>query len=65
MAFTQSDIDRLKRAIATGTKSCEIEGQTVTYRSLAEMRDILSMMERDVSGPSTQSRVSKIAFRGT
>lgn len=63
MAFTQTDIDRLKRAIATGTKSCEIDGQTVTYRNLGEMREILSMMQKEVSGAS-HSRISKVAFRG-
>lgn len=64
MAFSQDDINRLKRAIATGTKSCEIEGQTVEYRSIKEMREILSMMEREVGGSSASPRVARIAFRG-
>ncbi|WP_417844832.1 phage head-tail joining protein [Thalassospira sp.] len=61
MAFTQADIDRLKSAMASGTLKVEVDGKSVTYRSIAEMREVLRMMEGDVKGPS--ARVSQAAFR--
>ncbi|PKR54411.1 phage head-tail joining protein [Thalassospira marina] len=61
MAFTQADIDRLKTAMATGTLEVTVDGKSVKYRSIAEMRDVLRMMEADVKGPGL--RVSQAAFR--
>jgi hypothetical protein len=45
MAYTQSQIDALKDAIATGVRTVR-HGETETeYRSLAEMMAILAQME--------------------
>lgn len=59
MAFTQADIDALKRAIATGTRKVRYESggevREVTYRSLDEMTSVLAMMEREIGG-TAQSR---------
>lgn len=63
MAFTQSDIDRLKAAIAQGTLTVEVEGRRVTYRSVAEMREILKMMQDEVNGNASKNRMSRVAFR--
>lgn len=53
MAWSQTDIDSLKAAIATGAlKVRYADGSEVTYRSLAEMRTTLSMMQADVSPPA-------------
>lgn len=56
MAFTQTDIDALKRAIATGARSVVYqsgdERREVTYKTTAEMVRVLSMMESEVSGAS-------------
>jgi len=38
MAITQADIDRLEKALTTGTLSVEIEGQRITYRSIADLK---------------------------
>lgn len=55
MAWTQSDIDTLKLAIATGTKRVEFgSGETrrvQEFRSLAEMKEILADMTGEVLGP--------------
>lgn len=59
--WTQSDIDALKAAIATGALSVMYsDGSSVQYRSLADMRATLDMMEAEVAAPATTTR----AFRG-
>lgn len=50
MAFTQNDIDSLKRAIATGAQQAMIQGEMVQYRGLSDMKEILRMMKAEVTG---------------
>lgn len=50
MAFTQEDADKLRRAIASGALTVRYQDRTVTYRSLAEMRETLGMIEEELSG---------------
>ncbi len=54
MAYSQDDIDTLKRAIATGSRKVRYESggevREVTYRTLSEMTAVLGMMERELSG---------------
>ena len=54
MAWSQSDIDVLKAAIATGgaVKSVTFSDQTLTFRDLDDMLRLLSVMQREVSGRS-------------
>lgn len=62
MAWTQSDIDALKKAIATGAQEVEYaDGRRVRFRSLAHMRETLALMEEGVSG-TQQPRVSYVKF---
>ena len=62
MAYTQTDIDALKAAIATGALECEFgsgaERRKVKYRSLAEMRSILADMQAEVTPASVTSNTS-------
>ncbi len=52
MAYTQAQVDALRNAIATGTLRVQnANGESILYRSLAEMRQTLGMMEADVAGP--------------
>lgn len=37
MAFTQSDLDAVRAAIAKGEKSVQFADRNVTYRSIAEL----------------------------
>ena len=59
MAFTQTDIDTLKAAIATGALEVEFgtgtERRRIKYRSLAEMRSTLAEMLAEVSGQAHRS----------
>jgi hypothetical protein len=57
MAWTQSDIDTLKAAIATGAKKVTFgagpDQRTVEYRSLEEMERTLSKIEAEVCQSKT------------
>jgi hypothetical protein len=37
MAVTQADIDRLNAALANGERQVVLDGQSITYRSVAEL----------------------------
>lgn len=55
MAWTQAEIDKLKAAIASGVLTVSYAGppaRSITYQSLAEMRNLLAEMEASTStGP--------------
>jgi hypothetical protein len=59
MAFTQTDIDALKKAMALGLRSAEFRSGDTTrkqeFRSLREMEQLLARMERDIgtAAPAT------------
>lgn len=64
MAWTQAEIDALKTAIGLGVTQVSYQGRTTTYRSLAEMRATLKMMEGDVdAGGTTPRRTTYASFR--
>jgi len=48
MAWTQADIDRLKKALGQGATRVRFADREVTYRSLNELREILSMAQREI-----------------
>lgn len=53
MAWTQTDVDRLKAAIAQGVRSVTYsDGRKHEYFSVAEMMRVLDMMQREVAGPA-------------
>ncbi|MFG1267644.1 hypothetical protein V5F40_06740 [Xanthobacter sp. DSM 14520] len=62
MAFSQADIDALKKAIGLGVvKVSYADGRSHEYRSLEQMKEILRMMEADVAGTaSAEPRVVTI-----
>lgn len=66
MAWTQTDIDRLKAAIATGARRVEYgSGETrrvVEYRSLSEMEKILAEMQDDIAGALAPARTAITQF---
>lgn len=56
MAWTQTDVDGLKAAIAKGIlRVRNANGEEVTYQSLSDMRKALSIMEGEVSGVSRKA----------
>lgn len=50
MAFTQADADRLRAAIAKGVSHAKVNGEELTFRSLAEMKETLRMIEAELAG---------------
>ncbi len=52
MAFTQSDITALERAIADGrgARTITFFDQSVTFNSIDEMLKLLSVMRQEVNG---------------
>ena len=46
-------LDALKDAIYSGATSITLDGQTVTYRSLAEMERIVLKLEKEIDGFSS------------
>lgn len=54
MAFTQQQITTLESAIAEGTLSVRYADRQVTYQSLAEMRQALAQMRREVAAAAGQ-----------
>jgi len=49
MAFTQSDLDNINAAIATGELTVEINGRRVTYRSIPELERARSIIQGDLA----------------
>jgi hypothetical protein len=62
MAWSQADIDALKQAIATGATEVVLPDRTVRFRSLAEMRQTLGLVEAEVAGAG-RARVKAIRFQ--
>lgn len=64
MPYTQTDIDTLKAAIASGALEVEFgsgaERRRVKYRSLADMRSTLADLIAEVSPSTSLGRVSYI-----
>lgn len=53
MAFTQADVDKLKKAMATGVKSLTYsDGKKAEYHSLSEMNEQLRRMVAEVANAS-------------
>jgi len=50
VSYTQTDINRLRAAIAKGASQVKMGEEQVTFRSLTEMRSLLAEMESTVSG---------------
>ena len=63
MAFTQTDIDKLRAAIAQGALRVRFADRDVTYRSLDEMRSILAMMQAAVNAAAGRPRRRAVRFQ--
>jgi len=49
MAWTQTQIDTLQAAIASGVLTVRYADRSVTYQSLSEMRSLLTEMRREAT----------------
>lgn len=62
MAFTQTDIDALDRAIASGELTVETAGRRISYRSIAELKTARTLIASDIASAAT-NRTAKRRFR--
>jgi hypothetical protein len=54
MAYSQTQIDAIESALATGALTVTFsDGNSVTYRSVRELERTLAMMKKSVSGSQT------------
>jgi hypothetical protein len=56
MAVTQSDIDNLNVAIASGARSVTIGGQTVTYNTTASLISARNDLQKQLTALTQASR---------
>lgn len=63
MAFTQADVDTIKKAIASGVARVDFsDGRRVDYRTVADLKDALALAQADVTGNQTDTTVSYASF---
>lgn len=58
MAWTQDEIDELKKAIASGAEEVQFSDRRIRFRSKQDMLDLLKLMQDEVSGASSSEAVS-------
>lgn len=63
MAVTQTDIDNLNTAIATGEKQVVLDGQSITYRSISDLiaarNDLQEQLNRQSAQVANTRRVKR------
>lgn len=52
MAYTQPQLTAIRNAYALGALTVEYAGQRITYRSRAEMKQIIDEMDAEVNPPA-------------
>ncbi|MDR0547030.1 MAG: hypothetical protein LBG77_05545 [Dysgonamonadaceae bacterium] len=62
MAYTTEQYEKLKNAIVTGTHSVSYGDKSVTYRSIDEMKEVLSIMESELFPERRQRRRGLVHF---
>lgn len=65
MAYTQTELDALRAAIAEGVLKVEYGDKKVEYRSLNEMIRIKKMMEAELEGLPAEKRTYASHSKGT
>lgn len=49
MAYTQTQLDALQAALASGTLSVSFEGRSVTYRSMKDLQSAIAVVQSAVN----------------
>jgi hypothetical protein len=65
MAFTQTDLDSLDRAIAGGELEVRLEGRQVKYRSTAELLQARSFIQQQVAAGASAATGRRASFAYT
>lgn len=61
MALSQTDIDKLKKAIAKGVRKVEYTSGSVEYQSVPDMLKALAFAENEIAGGSQKNTPSTLA----
>lgn len=64
MAWTSADVEKLERAIASGTLTVRYQDRQVTYQSIDAMLRALKVMRAEVE-PATRRRTFRMTQTGT
>ena len=56
MAYTTADLDRLDRAIASGTLTVEIGGRKITYHGIADLLKARAHVAAEIAGAAPGDR---------
>jgi len=62
MAHTQTDLDNIKTAIASGELSVEVNGRKVVYRSIDDLRKARDDIAAELAAPSTSASTRRGTF---
>lgn len=67
MAFTQTDLDNINAAIATGEMTVEFNGRRVTYRTMGELQAAKTHIQSELAraAQATSTPRSVYQFRMT
>lgn len=63
MAWTQTEYETLKAAVASGTQEVRYSDKSIRYHSLAEMRSLLAQMEAEMVAASGARPSSTVLLR--
>lgn len=64
MAFTQTDLSRIERAIASGTLTVEVDGQKMTYQSMSDLFKVRDLIKGELESSSQSSSTTLAVFDG-
>lgn len=62
MSYTQTELAALKAALAAGTTRVSYDGRSVEFRTLAEIKEIIALIEAELSGAV---RTRSVRFRSS
>lgn len=63
MAFTQSDLDAVNAAIASGELTVEVSGRRITYRSMADLERARAIIQGDMAAQSPAGATRRGSFQ--
>ncbi len=64
MAYTQSHLDALQEALASGTLTVTFDGRSMTYRSVQELQRAISVVQNSLNQQSGK-RVRQYRLAGS
>jgi hypothetical protein len=63
MAWTQDDVDEIKKAIASGAEEVQFSDRRIKFRSKDEMLELLKLMQDEVAGANSSSSEAVSPFQ--